>query len=110
MLDRTWKAYRMIKVRYNDTDSIMLRISGHADYAEAGKDIVCAGVSAITYALLGYLEKIDKTVVSDIKDEEGYICIVSNSIDKRVESAFDMALLGLRQIELAYPNHVSVKK
>ena len=100
----------MVKVRYNDTDSIMLRISGHAGYAEVGKDIVCAGVSAIAFALLGYLENIDKTVVSDIKDEEGYICIVSNSIDKRVEAAFDMALLGLRQLELAYPDHINVKK
>ena len=100
----------MIKVRYNDTDSIMLRVSGHANYAEIGKDIVCAGVSAIAFALLGYLEKIDKTVASDINEQEGYICIVSNSVDKRVEAAYDMALSGLRQLELAFPDHVNVKK
>ena len=32
-----------------------LHISGHAGYAAPGEDIVCAGISAIGYALMGYL-------------------------------------------------------
>lgn len=98
----------MIKVRFSDTDALCLRISGHAGYAESGKDIICAGVSSIAYALLGYLENIDKTVQSEIED--GYMCVVSNSVDKRVESAFEMALTGLLQLENTYPEYINLKK
>ena len=47
----------MIEIRYK-TDMIKegrtfeLTISGHANYAKKGKDIVCAGVSALTIALI----------------------------------------------------------
>ena len=98
----------MIKVRFSDTDALCLRISGHAGYAESGKDIICAGVSSIAYALLGYLAKIDETL--EFKIEEGYMCIISSSCDQRVEATFDMAFLGLRQLEHEYPEHISVKK
>ena len=33
-----------------------IEISGHAGYAEAGKDIVCAGVTALTQTLIRSLE------------------------------------------------------
>jgi len=32
-------------------------ITGHAGYARAGQDIVCAAVSAIGYTVIGVLEK-----------------------------------------------------
>ena len=35
----------MIEVKYNDRKLV---VEGHANYGEQGKDIVCAGVSAIT--------------------------------------------------------------
>lgn len=100
----------MIKVRYSDTDSLMLRVSGHAGYAERGKDIICAGVTAIVFALLGYLVNIDGTLQYETEESTGYVCIVSNSVDKRVESAFEMALVGLMQLEREHPKYIDLKK
>ena len=44
----------MIRVRF---DGAQMTVSGHAGYAPAGRDIVCAAVSALVYALAGYLEE-----------------------------------------------------
>ena len=35
-----------------------LRVSGHSGYAEAGSDIICAGVSSLCYAAANALEDI----------------------------------------------------
>ena len=40
----------MIKIHI-DEDNQTLIVTGHADYAENGKDIVCAGVSALVQTL-----------------------------------------------------------
>ena len=98
----------MIKITFEDERT--LTISGHAGYAEQGKDIVCAGVSAIAYTLLGYLEDIGVDVLSDIKPKKGYMRILSRTRNKTVRDAFKMAQTGLLQIERAFPEYVSIKK
>lgn len=45
----------MINVLY-DPETITLRLTGHAGSAEAGKDLVCAGASALICALAGACE------------------------------------------------------
>ena len=50
----------MIRINYcREEDRHRLTVDGHAGYAEHGRDIVCAGVSAISFALLGYLQQCD---------------------------------------------------
>ena len=49
----------MIKVNYTELDgpygpAMRLEAAGHAGYAPAGKDIVCAGVSTLMQACLLY--------------------------------------------------------
>ena len=85
-----------------------LSIAGHAGYAENGSDIVCAGVSAIAYALLGFLENDDDVVYEDEPIcEEGRLEIDCRGGD-RANAAFDMAMIGLLQIAEQYPRCVSV--
>lgn len=83
-------------------------VDGHAEYAEYGKDIVCAAVSAITFALLCFVENSGKPYDSYIKEDGGYARIVAYQADERMDAAFDMALNGMVQIEMAHPKHVTV--
>jgi len=48
----------MIKIKYAvESGDMLISVKGHANYGEFGKDIVCAGVSAIVQtALLGLVE------------------------------------------------------
>lgn len=46
----------MITVRITDTaDGVEIFASGHAGFAPAGQDIVCAGVSALVFGTMAYL-------------------------------------------------------
>ena len=45
----------MITITYKD---YTIKALGHANYAEVGKDIVCAGVSILTYTLIASLAEL----------------------------------------------------
>lgn len=85
-----------------------LSITGHAGYDEHGHDIVCAGISAITYTLLGFIENhVEDLQSRDISVESGSVFIICTG-NETIDTAFDMALLGYEQIAAKYPNNVSV--
>lgn len=82
-----------------------LTITGHAGYAEKGKDIVCAGVSAIAGALVSFLsETVSKACV---KTEEGRCHIVCPRLPQ-TETAFSVARAGYGLLMKTYPAYVQV--
>lgn len=88
----------MIEIRYAaENGRHRLHIYGHAGYGEYGADIVCAGVSAITFALLGYLE-LGQPAAAEVD--------ITAHDDETVRAAFAMAVCGYRQIADQYPDHV----
>lgn len=62
----------MIKiVKYNNT----IKISGHADYAEYGKDIVCASVSSIITTIVNCIMNIDSNSIT--YQDDGNVIIIT---------------------------------
>ena len=64
----------MIRVNYTEMDSaggptLRLEARGHAGYAPAGQDIVCAGASTLMQTL-AYLLAGEENAHSDVWDEE----------------------------------------
>ena len=56
-------------VRRSDGALVGYRATGHTGYAEAGEDIVCAGVSALTQSTLNGLLNVLKAPVGHKVDE-----------------------------------------
>ncbi len=87
--------------------SYLVMVTGHA----AGSPEACAGVSAIVYALAGYLENARRGGLVKVKEMR------LDSGDARLEwlgqpktrAAFDMAVVGLAQIAEKYPEVVRVE-
>lgn len=97
----------MIRAVYTQAgDRHKLTITGHAGYGEHGSDIVCAGVSAISYALLGFLQN-TKTLELKAETESGNMALVCTG-GADVASAFEMAVIGYLQISRKYPQCVDV--
>ena len=90
----------MIRVRAGER---RITVSGHAGYAPAGQDIVCAAVSALTYALAGYLEETGQAARSDIR--RGYADIEGA---KGCGAAFALVRCGIEQLAAAYPGCVEM--
>ncbi|MEE1047773.1 MAG: ribosomal-processing cysteine protease Prp [Clostridia bacterium] len=81
----------------------VVEIKGHSGYAEMGKDIVCAGVSALFYAFSGYLE--EKECLTFEKSEAGRAVIMFTDEGKE---GLLMFTEGVNRIAKAYPKFVKV--
>lgn len=90
----------MIRVRAGER---RITVSGHAGHAPAGQDIVCAAVSALTYALAGYLEETGQAARSDIR--RGYADIEGA---EGCGAAFALVRCGIEQLAAAYPGCVEM--
>lgn len=99
----------MILARYEtDGKRHSLSLRGHAHYDEYGKDIVCASVSAIVYALLGWMENYpDDLEEVSTAVESGEVLIECYGGDFAAV-AFSMAAIGLEQVASTYPDHVAI--
>lgn len=86
----------------------LLTLDGHAGY-NPGRDIVCAGISAIVYTLAGYLYNAGDHV-NQMKNNiltPGHVCILCSG-DAFVREAYRMAAIGLAQIAAEYPDHLTI--
>lgn len=89
----------MIRVRF---DGAQVTVSGHAGYAPAGRDIVCAAVSALVYALAGYLEETGQAERVDIR--RGFADIRGTA----GAAALALVRCGVEQLAQAYPGCVEI--
>ena len=79
-----------------------IHVSGHADIAPRGFDIVCAAVSALTLTLIRGLREI---ALVEITEEvgQGNICIEWQTINDTGKALIDTWFLGILGIAEQYP-------
>ena len=96
-------------------DRLRLDVEGHAGYAEEGKDIVCAGVSILTYALARALEEAEQRGRCEYKAKiEGDRALIwanatMGSLNE-IKAYFRFAVNGLKMLAEQYPGNVTVKE
>ena len=97
----------MIKIIYN-SDYTNLKITGHANYAEYGEDIVCASVSSIVETSINLAHEFN----SDIKytDKQDKIEIFNNTNDENVLKVLKNMIEMLKELEKQYPENVKISK
>ena len=99
----------MIRAKYSiEGNKHTLVVLGHSNYDEHGKDIVCAGVSALVQALIGWAEDSGCKIICISKDDTENEVIVSCRGNRAVKTAFKMAYIGLGQIAESYPDQLQI--
>jgi uncharacterized protein YsxB (DUF464 family) len=102
-----------VKILRNSASRIVgFEVSGHANYAEYGQDIVCAAVSALCIAIANGLERHCRAPVS-IETSDGYMRVVSEltergEIDNSSGVLYDTLVDALRGISEQYPGRISI--
>lgn len=84
-------------------------LSGHAGYADAGADIVCAAVSAMTNLVCNAAEAFGAD--AEVRQEEAD-AFVSYRLQRPCEEAvrlLNVFCAELKQLEKQYPRHVRVQ-
>ncbi|GAA0355043.1 ribosomal-processing cysteine protease Prp [Bacillus horti] len=69
-------------------------LSGHADYAEAGKDIVCAAVSGISFGTVNAIEHLLNIVLDvEMEEEGGFLhCSVPSDMEDALQEKVQLLL------------------
>lgn len=105
----------MIKVEMMDTDKgYSLAVSGHADYAPEGQDIVCAAVSVLVQTLANKVDaaaRSGRLLTSCVQHGETFVVQAlpkPGPNNLMVASWFDFVEEGLRALAEAYPDNVEL--
>ncbi|MBR0439414.1 MAG: ribosomal-processing cysteine protease Prp [Bacilli bacterium] len=99
----------MIKVliKQEEKKLVSLKVSGHANSAPHGEDLVCAAVSAV---LVGGLNNLANPKDFDIKISEGNTdVIVRNKISSHDEIVLETIITSLKTIEESYGKFIQIK-
>ena len=77
---------------------------GHAGYANAGDDIVCAGISTLVINTINSIELLTTTqILADADEAEGTIHVnLPSGCDKQAKLLVDAMILGLQGIQKNY--------
>ena len=95
----------MIKVIYNDK---FIKISGHANFDELGKDIVCASVSSIVYTTINAILNINNKAIEFNDEKDLLITIISN--DSITKILLENMLNLLKDLTTQYPKNIKISK
>ena len=82
---------------------------GHANYDVYGKDIVCAGISAIAQTIMMGLDEIS-SINHDLSGGKIEVIVQDEDIAREgVQALFKAFDLGIKAIEDEYPEYVKLK-
>lgn len=96
----------MIKVNIKEKEII---ITGHANFAEYGKDIVCASVSSIVITSVNAALKIEEKSL-DFKEEQDKLTINILSNNKNILIIIKNMIDLLEELSLTYKKNIKIIK
>ena len=95
----------MIEVRIRPEQ---IEISGHAGYAEYGKDIVCAGVTALTQTLIQSIENLTDDKI-EYRISPGKVEVEYRNLSEKSKTLVDSFFVGICLIAEEFPEYVKVR-
>jgi len=94
----------MVKISIKDDEII---ISGHANYDDYGKDIVCASVSTIAITTINAIIEFDKDSIS-VEESVGYLKINILKHTKEIDTLISNMNKLYKELELKYPKNIKI--
>ena len=100
----------MIKAIYEAKDNryLSLEVSGHAEYDESGKDLICASVSSIIFGFMNAVDALNENV--EIKQLTNKITIKNHSDSNIIQDYFELVMMQLKTIEESYGDFIKVER
>lgn len=109
----------MIRIRITrHRDGLDIHAVGHAGYAPRGEDIVCAGISALLYGFVAYLNDLSSVATAEesacretlfhwkVAERDGELRVRTRGCTSRVGEGLSVVVAGTSLIARAYPQLV----
>ncbi len=101
----------MIKYHVSKDKTITeIKVSGHANYAKHGEDIVCAAVSTATILTYNALERMGFKEHLNISVKEGFFHLKVLKPNESITHLLENLEDTLSQLELQYPKYIKNQK
>jgi uncharacterized protein YsxB (DUF464 family) len=107
-----------VRIRYHEGSVSHIDVTGHSGYEDSGKDIVCAGISALTIALINGMTEVLHYQEKDILEEHSAgitrinVPLLEKEEDAKKQNGLNVLLqtylLNVRLIEGTYGDFVKV--
>lgn len=103
-------------------DGLEIHAVGHAEYAPRGKDVVCAGVSALLYGFVAYLKTLLSVATAKGEacggellqckgyERDGELWVRTRGEVSRITEGFAVVEAGIRLLAKTYPDRIVVEK
>ena len=85
-----------------------IKIHGHAGYAEIGKDIVCAGITALTQTLIRSMQGLTRDEI-EYEVSPGRADIYYGNLSEEGKLLVDSFFIGVCLIADEFPDHVWIE-
>lgn len=93
-----------------------ITITGHAGYAKAGQDIVCAGISTLAQTLIASIEELteDKITYNAVQADDivclspGKVDIKHGNLSEQAQLLVNSFFVGVEMIADIYPEYVQI--
>ncbi len=96
----------MIKIYLSDNE---IKVSGHARYADYGKDIVCAAVSTCLITTVNGLESIDENYIG-VEQKPDEVVVTINKTDEVSSKLINNMIEIFTELESQYPKNIKIYK
>ncbi|WP_411844182.1 ribosomal-processing cysteine protease Prp [Salinicoccus sp. HZC-1] len=103
----------MINVSININDEGQVQsfdMSGHAMFDEHGKDLVCAGASAVVFGSVNAIINMTEANPSiEMEEETGYFSFIApDPADEKMQVLLEGMIISLKTIEEEYGEHIKL--
>lgn len=106
----------MINITINRTESGLIQsftMSGHANFAGHGEDIVCAGASAVSFGSVNAIEALTGIVPEIEQGKGGFLrCTfpidLHEGVQEKVQLLLEAMVVSLETIERDYGKHIKI--
>ncbi|MFC3211817.1 ribosomal-processing cysteine protease Prp [Planomicrobium okeanokoites] len=105
----------MIKVKIKETSGRIssFEMSGHADFAEHGQDLVCAGASAVSFGAVNAIMELTGIEPEITQSESGYLKVgladdLDGKTDEKVQLLLRSMIVSLKTIEQDYEEYIKI--
>lgn len=103
-----------VKFDYNHGKITSFTMSGHANFAKRGQDIVCAGASAVSFGTVNSIMSLtDVKPIIDTHGNGGYLnCKIPTDISvesaEKVQLLLEAMLVSLQTIQRDYGKYIKI--
>lgn len=104
-----------ISFRKNKDEYLSYEVDGHAGYDEIGKDIVCAGVSAVAYMGINALAEVAgiSELIYEVGDDGYAYCELPGDLTRiqkeKSQTILETVFVGFHGIELTYSEYIKIR-